>query len=130
MIKVLIPSSKEYPFYRKECKKMYIKVQEKITDKNCFEFIEKHTYYYCFIDKKGLIGVAYYFIDDGKIFINGFSKRKRYPKNVECIKLSLSWFKPPIYAEIQNRASALCLLKAGFQKFRPNLMIYEKKYTV
>lgn len=126
MIKVLIPSYEEYKIWRKECKKLYESVQNKINDSNSFEFIEENTLFYLFINEKGIIGVTYFFVDDGKLFMNGFSKRKKYPQNVECIKLALSYFNPPIFAEVQNRASALCLLKAGFKRIEPNLMVFGK----
>ena len=69
-----------------------------------------------------LIGAIYYFIDEeGKLFLNGFAKRKMHELCLECLKMSLKWFKGDVYAEAQNRASALCLLKCGFKREKENL---------
>ena len=108
MIRVLIPSDKEFLSYKDECKKLYTKVQDKICDPNSFEFICTKTLFYMFID------------EDEKLFLNGFSKRKMFRQNLECLKLSTTWFNCDIYAEAQNRASALCLLKCGFIRLNNN----------
>ena len=108
MIRVLIPSDKEFLSYKDECKKLYTKVQDKICDPNSFEFISTKTLFYMFID------------EDEKLFLNGFSKRKMFRQNLECLKLSTTWFNCDIYAEAQNRASALCLLKCGFIRLNNN----------
>ena len=108
MIRVLIPSDKEFLSYKDECKKLYTRVQDKICDPNSFEFICTKTLFYMFIDDTVLVGAIYYFIDeDEKLFLNGFSKRKMFRQNLECLKLSTTWFNCDIYAEAQNRASAL-----------------------
>lgn len=121
MIRVLIPSDKEFLSYKDECKKLYTKVQDKICDPNSFEFISTKTLFYMFIDDTVLVGAIYYFIDeDEKLFLNGFSKRKMFRQNLECLKLSTTWFNCDIYAEAQNRASALCLLKCGFIRLNNN----------
>ena len=125
MIRVIIPLDEEYQNWRDECKKLYQSVQDKINDVNSYDFVEHNTLLYVFVDESGLIGVTYFFLDDEKLFMNGFSKRKKYPLNVECIKISSSFFKSSVYAEVQNRASAFCLLKAGFKRIEPNLMVFE-----
>ena len=64
-------------------------------------------------------------MDDDKLFFNGCSNPKTFPINVECIKLSTSWFNCDIYAEAQNRASALCLLKSGFIRVDSKLFVFK-----
>ena len=123
MINVWIPCDKEYSKFRQECKALYESVQNKICDKNSFEFIEKNTYFYLFEDDGNLIGGIYYFMD-GKLYLNGFAKRKMHSLCLECLKMSLRWFKSPIYAQAQNRASALCLLKCGFKRIEENIFVY------
>ena len=112
MINVWIPYDKEYLKYREECKKLYENVQDKICDTNSFEFIEKNTY---FVETES--GLE-------KFFLNGFAKKKKHQLCLECLKTSLGWFIPPIYAEAQNRASALCLLKCGFKRTGKNIFVY------
>jgi len=116
MIRVLIPKNKEFWQYKDECQKLYESVQDKITDENSFEFIIRNTFFYLFLNNEKLIGAIYYFIDtDGKLFLNGFAKRKMHLINLKCLKMSTEWFKDDIYAQAQNRMSALCLLRCGFK---------------
>ena len=116
MLKVLIPTNPEFQEYETSAKELYEKNQEKICDTNTFEFIRDNTWFYLFVLDKKLIGAIYYFIDDGKLFLNGFAIRKNMKANLYALFLSTTWFKKPIYAEAQNRASALCLLKCGFKR--------------
>ena len=128
MINVLIPFQVEFEKYRKECKELYESLQDKIKDPNTFEFVCDNTLFYLFETEGDLIGGIYYFLnDDGKLYLNGFAKRKRHNLCIECLKMSLKWFKGSIYAEAQNRASALCLLKCGFIREKGNLFV--KKQT-
>lgn len=127
LIRVLIPKDAEFYRYKDECGILYESVQDKICDENSFEFVCKNTFFYMFLEDINLIGAIYYFEDtDGKLFLNGFSKRKMHGLNLECLKTSLGWFNCDIYAEAQNRASALCLLKCGFIMVRGNLFVYRK----
>lgn len=126
MIKVLIPSNPEFKNYKKQLKKMYEENQEKITDTNSFQFIIRNTLFYTFIQDGTLIGAIYYFMDDDKLFLNGFAIRKNLSSNLYCLKLSTTWFLCPIYAEAQNRASAYCLLKCGFKRLRGNLFVLDR----
>lgn len=126
MIKVLIPSNPEFKNYKKQLKKMYEENQEKITDTNSFQFIVRNTLFYTFIQDGTLIGAIYYFMEDDKLFLNGFAIRKNLSSNLYCLKLSTTWFLCPIYAEAQNRASAYCLLKCGFKRLRGNLFVLDR----
>lgn len=126
MIKVLIPSTPEFKNYEKQLEKMYEENQEKITDTNSFQFIVRNTLFYTFIQDGTLIGAIYYFMEDDKLFLNGFAIRKNLSSNLYCLKLSTTWFLCPIYAEAQNRASAYCLLKCGFKRLRGNLFVLDR----
>ena len=80
--------------------------------------------FYMFLDDNKLIGAIYYFVDEeGKLFLNGFANRKMHKLNLKCLKMSLEWFNTDIYAQAQNRASALCLLRCGFKRFKENIYI-------
>ena len=128
MIRVLIPKDREFSLYEREIKELYEKSQDKIKDTNSFEFIRDNTFFYTFLDDDKLIGGIYYFVDEeGFLFLNGFAKRKMFKLNLECLKLSLSWFNCNIYAEAQNRASALCLLRCGFTRQMENIFVYYHK---
>lgn len=127
MIRVLIPSDSEFCVYKDECKNLYEKVQKMIHDSNTFEFICNNTFFYLFLNNQDLIGGIYYFLDDdNKLYFNGFAKRKMFLLNLECLKMSLSWFNCDIYAQAQNRASALCLLRCGFEREHDNVFIKRK----
>ena len=125
MIKVLIPLDSEFSKYEPQIKELYEKNQAKICDPNTFFFIKNQTLFYSFLEDGALIGAIYYFMEDGKLFLNAFSRRKTHLANIKCLNLSLSWFKKPIYAEAQNRASAFCLLRCGFKRVEGNLFCYE-----
>lgn len=127
MIRVLIPSNRDFCIYENECKALYQSVQDKITDKSSFEFIKNNTFFYMFINDNTLVGAIYYFVDeDGNLFLNGFAKPKNHLINLECLKMSLNWFNCDIYALAQNKMSALCLRKCGFKKSEKNLYVHKK----
>lgn len=125
MINVWIPAQSEFQQYKNECKSLYESVQDKIADTNSFDFIIYNTLFYLFETDGELIGAIYYFKDsDGKLFLNAFAKRKKHRLCLECLKMSLNWFKGRIYAEAQNRASALCLLRCGFNREDGNVFVF------
>ena len=125
-INVWIPLQKEFLLFKDECKMLYESVQDKICDTNSFEFIIANTFFYLFETGGKLIGGIYYFEDkDGNLYLNGFAKRKMHILCIECLKMSLNWFRGRVYAEAQNRASALCLLRCGFKKIKDNIYSVE-----
>ena len=127
-IHVWIPAQKEFSIYKEDCKKLYESLQDKICDPNSFEFICKNTFFYLFEKSGEVLGGIYYFTEeDGKLFVNAFGKRKNYDINLKCFKMSLDWFKGRVYAEVQNRASALCLLRCGFKRKEGNLFVLNRK---
>ena len=128
MINAWIPTQVEFLHFKEECKRLYESSQEDINDPNSFDFVTKQTLFYLFEKDGILIGAIYYFKDEnGKIFLNGFAKRKMHKLCIKCLKMSLSWFKGSVYAEAQNRASALCLLRCGFKRESGNLFVFWSK---
>ena len=127
MIRVLIPSEADFKLYENQLKLLYEQNQEKICDTNSFEFIRDNTLFYMFLFNSKLIGAIYYFMEEGKLFLNGFSIRKNFMTNLACLKLSTTWFNCDIYAEAQNRASALCLLKTGFKRINDTLFVLKNR---
>ena len=125
MIRVIIPSNFEFKLYEPQLRKLYEENKYKITDTNTFDFIIRKTFYYCFISGREIIGAIYFFADGDKLFLNAYGPRGHFEEKIECLKLSLSWFRCDIYAEAQNRASALCLLRAGFRRKEGKLFRYE-----
>ena len=140
MINVWIPTQNEFGKFKDECKILYEKSQDKIGDPNSFEFIVENTFFFLFEYDNKLIGAIYYFKKDDTLlaplirgecakidscienwYLNGFAKRKMHYLCIECLKMSLNWFKGSIYAEAQNRASALCLLRCGFKRVEGKL---------
>lgn len=128
MLRVLIPNDTEFGMYESKLKKLYEDSQEQICDSNSFEFIRDNTLFYMFLNDNDLVGAIYFFRDEDKLFLNGFAFRKHHFINLSCLRLSLSWFKPDIYAEAQNRASALCLIKCGFKRVEGNLFVYKHDF--
>ena len=125
MITVLTPLDSEFELYKSQIKKVYEKYQEKIRDSNSFSFVIKNTLFYSFFLDGAFIGAIYYFMENDKLFLNAFALPKNHQVNLECLQLSTTWFKKPIYAEAQNRASALCLLRSGFKRVKEKLFCYE-----
>lgn len=126
MIKVLIPTEADFVLYENQLKDLYEKNQEKICDTNNFDFIKNNTLFYMFLMNDKLLGAIYYFMDNDRLFLNGFANRKNFEANLYCLTWSTTWFNCDIYAESQNRASALCLLKCGFKKYKDNIFILKK----
>lgn len=123
-IDVFIPFQNEFRVYEEELRELYDMNKYFIKDTNSFDFIRDNTLFYSFVNKKKLIGAIYFFKEKDKLFLNAFSKRKTFNLNIKCLKMSLSWFNCPIYAEAQNRASAFCLLRCGFRRIENNLFVY------
>ena len=126
-VHVWIPMQREFYRYSEECRKLYESLQDKICDPNSFDFICKNTFFYLF-EKGGILqGAIYYFTeDDGRLFVNAFSKRKNLELHLNCLKMSLEWFRGRVYAEAQNRASALCLFRCGFKRIEGKLFVFER----
>ena len=125
MIEVVIPTNPKFKEIEAEIKGLYERSQDKICDTNSFEFIRDNTFLYTFLSDNKVIGGIYYFLDGGKLFLNGFAIRKNLKDNLYCLKLSTTWFNCKIYAEAQNRASAYCLLKCGFRRLDGNLFVFD-----
>lgn len=125
MLKVYIPINKEFKIYEAEVKELYKKSQKRIKDSNSFNFIKNNTLFYMFVFNDDLVGAIYYFMEGEKLYLNGFAKPKKHFINLQCLKLSTTWFTCPIYAEVQNRASTLCLLRCGFKRVKGNLFMYK-----
>ena len=124
MINVWIPVQPEFEKFRAECEELYLRSKDKITDDSLFEFVLNNTFFYLFEKGGILIGGIYYFIGiDGKLYLNGFAKRKMHALCLKCLKMSLNWFRGRVYAEAQNRASALCLLRCGFKRVKEKLFV-------
>ena len=66
-------------------------------------------------------------MDDDKLFLNGFASPKHHVENLRCLSLSTTWFNTNIYAEAQNRASALCLIRCGFERVKDNLFCLKRE---
>jgi len=128
MIRAIIPNSSDFALYKNKLKKMYKENQAKINDTNSFDFIIQNTLFYGFINENcALIGAIYFFVDeDGKLFLNAYAGRGHHEENLECVRLSTTWFSCDIYAEAQNRASALCLLRCGFKRLKDNIFVFRK----
>lgn len=124
-IEVRIPFDKDFEY--KKCEDLYKKSQEKIGDDQKFEAIIKNTYFYAFYLDKIFIGCIYCFYRDDKLFINAFSTRHHHKENIECVKKILTWFNCDIYAESVQKSAILCLLRAGFKKFKENIYVFKNK---
>ena len=126
MLEVLIPTDLRFKFYEKEIKKLYEENQSKICDDSSFEFVRDNTFFYLFLYNEKIVGAIYYFEIDNKLWVNAFSGRKTHFLNMECFELSTTWFDCDIWAEAQNRASVICLVRLGFKRVRENIFVKKK----
>lgn len=124
-ITVRIPFDKDFEY--KKCEDLYKKCQKLIGDNQKFKAIVKNTYFYAFYVDNIFIGCGYCFYRGNKLFFNGFGTRHHHKENVECVKRILAWFDCDIYAESIRKPAILCLLRAGFKKFKDNIYKYERE---
>lgn len=122
---VFIPS--DYEFNYKELKKLYKKYRKQLEDEREFREVVQTTFIYSFFKDNKFILCVYYYYEDGKLYVNAFSKRHNHLENMICFKESLNWFNCNIYARSKLKTSILCLLRAGFKKIDNNLYKYERK---
>ena len=125
MISVRIPYDKDFEY--KKCRSMYRKYQKKIGDDQAFKDIIADDFFYSFYIDDELIGAIYCFLRNENLFLNGFGTRGHHEENIICMKRVLSWFNCDIYAESIRKPAILCLLRAGFKKFKDNTYIYKNK---
>ena len=124
MIKVYIPGDKEFNY--KQCKKLFKKYRDDINDNSEFRDIVQNTFFYSFFDDDNFLGCIYYFENNGKLYVNAYASRYHHLKNIECLKLSMSWFNCDIFAKTTHKTAILCLYKCGFKKLSDNLYIYRR----
>ena len=125
MIKVYIPTDKEFNF--KECEKLYNIHEDKMEENQPFKDIVNNTFFYSFYDDDKFLGCIYYYLKDNKLFLNCFAGRHTHLKNLECFKMSLSWFNCDVYAYSIQKTAIYGLLKCGFKKISDNIYKYERK---
>ena len=125
MIKVLIPSDSDFNY--NQCKILYENIQELLQDYQKFDEVINNTFFYSFLQDDKHIGCIYYYEQDNKLYVNGFSYRKTHILNIECLKKSLDWWNCDIFARIYNKSAIFTLLKCGFKKVDKNLYKYERR---
>ena len=126
MLEVIIPANPDFQKYENQIRVLYEQSQEKICDSNPFNFVRDNTLFYLFVLDGVVLGAIYYFKYKNKLYLNGFSRRKSFLENIYCLYLSTTWFTCDIYAEAQNRASALCLLRCGFKRVNGKLFMLKR----
>lgn len=124
MIKVYIPTDKEFNY--KECKQLFKKNKKKLRETFSFKEVIDGTFFYSFFDDDRFLGCIYFYDKLGKRYIASFGTRHHHKENIECLKLSLTWFNSDIYAITYEKTAKLCLLRAGFKKIDDNTFIYER----
>ena len=92
-----------------ECKEMFDLYQDKI-DVDDFDTVLKTTHFFSFYEwsKGEFIGCAYFYKQDGKLYVTGYGGRHHHNLNVEALKMSLDWYKCDIYAECIQHRNPLC----------------------
>lgn len=106
---------------------MYKKYQRLIGDDQEFRDIVRNTFFYSFFDDDKHIGCIYYYLKEGKLFVNAFAHRHTHITNITCLKKTFEWFKGNIYAETRHKTAIFCLYKCGFKKLRNNIYVLERE---
>ncbi len=124
-MKVLIPLEKDFNY--SEAKSLYKKYQSLIGDIDDFDRILSSTLFYSFIsDENKFIGCLYFYKNNEKLFLNGFSNRGCHFQNIECLNMVEKWFNCDIWARTKHRTAKLCLSRAGFKKVNSELYVKKK----
>lgn len=123
-MQILIPSNKNFNY--SQCKKLFEDNQNLIEDYENFNNILKNTFFYSFLIDNKHIGCIYFYEQNNKLYINGFSNRKNHLLNIECLKTSLTWWNCDIYARTKHKTAIYIILKCGFNKIGENLYIYKR----
>ena len=105
---------------------MKTSVKNILKEKSTFKEIIERTFFYSFFDDDRFLGCIYFYDRLGKRYIASFSTRHHHKENMECLKLSLTWFNSDIYAITYEKTAKLCLLRAGFKKIDNTTFIYER----
>ena len=127
MITVYTPEDIYFNF--SEINELYDECKEKLRDGDFIDVINNTDFYAFYItETRELIGCIYFYKRGRRRFVNAFAHRNHHLINLECLKESLKWYKSNIYAEvIDNKCSALCVLRCGFKKVSDNLYVYRRK---
>lgn len=87
------------------------------------EILKAGKYVFCFYSENKLFGVIYLSNKGGKVFLNGFSKRKNFLNNIQAIRTVCDYFPIDIYSNTPLKHAALSLKRAGFKKIDNNLYL-------
>ena len=87
MIEVFIPLNPEFQKYKTQVKELYEKSQERLCDPNPFSFVKDNTLFYIFVKNGVLLGAIYYFMEDNKLFLNGFASPKHHVEKIYHVKI-------------------------------------------
>lgn len=113
-------------FNYKQAKEMYEKYVDLVEDNKDFDKVLKNTHFYSFFVDGKFIGCIYFYLIDGKVYVNAFADRKTHLINIECFKKALSFYNCDIYARSKQKTAIYCILKCGFKKIGNNLYKYER----
>lgn len=126
MITIRKPDDKLFNYA--EVKELYERCNEYIKDDEFNDVINNTEFYAFYIAKtRELMGCIYYFWKGRRLFVNAFAERGHHLLNLECFKLTLSWWKVNVYANAIQKTSRLCVLKCGFEKVKDNLYVYRRR---
>lgn len=113
-------------FNYEECKALYDKCKRQIGSEDGFNEVLQDTHFYSFYEDGKFIGCIYFYLIDGKVYVNAFAGRHTHAINLDCFKKSLTFYNCDIYAKSIRKTAILCLLRCGFKKIGKNLYKYER----
>jgi hypothetical protein len=125
MMRVLIPTDDD--FDRQTCRSLYNKYKKVLNEASSFDEVIKNTFFYSFYDDSALTLCVYFFVKDGKLWVNGFGERKHHLFNKKCFEKALTWFNCDIWAESVEKPAIFGIKTCGFKKYKNNIYVYRQK---
>lgn len=113
-MQILIPSNPNFNY--NQCKKLFEANQDLIEDYENFDDVIKNTFFYSFMVNDRHIGCIYYYERDNRLYVNAFANRHTHLINLECFKMSLTWWNCDIYARTHHKTAIYAILKCYFIK--------------
>lgn len=111
-MRILIQTDDDFNY--RECEVLYNENCRFMHNSCSFKDIVYNSHFYSFYKNDILVGCVYVVNEDGKLFLNGFSKRKNHKFNIEAVKKVLSFYNCEIYAKTVNKTAKFLLKKCGF----------------
>lgn len=91
------------------------------------DFLLNNPHTYCFYQDDDLLGAIFITEEDNKLWLSGFSKRKKYKEVQQAINIVFNHYKQDMYSRTNEKTAVYTLLQSGFVKI--NIDVYQRRYN-